>query len=96
MTKELKARTNKFEDDVQHTELLYTDGTKKYIFVIPGDAIFVSNFDWAELNRQIAAENFESFETYDLSDGRSYYFDSEYAEDISDALIHLIATRVLR
>ena len=81
---------------MQTTELLYTDDTKKYIFVLPGDMIFVADFDYTELSKRAEAGDIDSYEAYDLTDGCSYYLNSEYAEDISDALIHLIATRVCK
>lgn len=93
--KEVKKWTHKFEDGMQTTELLHTDGTKTYIFVIPGDMIFVADCDYEELGRRIDADD-DSYEAYDLTDGCSYYLDSVYAEDISDALLHLVATRVAR
>ena len=92
MAKEIEKRTRKFEDGTHTTVLHYTDGTKKYIFVIPGEMIFVADFDYEELSRRI--EDIESYEAYDLYDGCSYYRDSEFAEEISDALLHLIATQI--
>ncbi|MBQ8195626.1 MAG: hypothetical protein IJZ47_09700 [Oscillospiraceae bacterium] len=94
--KEIKKWTHKFEDGMQITELLHTDDTKKYIFVLPGDMIFVADFDYVELSRRADAGDIDSYEAYDLTDGCSYYLDSEYATEISDALLHLIATRVMR
>jgi hypothetical protein len=94
--KELAKRTNKFVDGMLTTELLYADDTKKYIFVLPGDMIFVADFDYAELSRRADAGDIDSYESYDLTDGCSYYLDSIYAEDISDALLYLVAHHTVK
>lgn len=96
MTEKIKKVTYKFEDCMQTTELLLADSTTQYIFVLPGDMIFVADCDYAELTRRIAAGDTESYEAYDMSDCCSYYLASEYAEEISDSLMHLIATSVAK
>lgn len=94
--KDLADLTYTFVDGMLTTELLYTDGTKKYIFVLPGDMIFVADFDYTELSRRADAGDIDSYEAYDLTDGCSYYLDSIYAEDISDALLYLVAYHTVK
>lgn len=70
-------------------ELQYEDGNKKYLFIIPGEMIYVADCDYTELSKLIDAGDLDSFEAYDMTDGCSYYMTSEYAKEISDALVWL-------
>lgn len=77
-------------DGVYATQYIWQDGTCTYVYVIPNSMIFVADCMYEELKQRIDADD-DSFEAYDLTDGCSYYLSSEYAEEISDALIHTLA-----
>lgn len=61
---------------------------KTHIFITPG-MIFVADCDWIELTRRIEADDIDSYESYDTSDGCDYYMKSEYAEYINCALMSI-------
>lgn len=82
-------RTYDYVEKCMTTELQYEDGSKKYLFIIPGEMIYVADCDYTELSKRIDAGDLDSFEAYDMTDGCSYYTASEYAEEISDALLWL-------
>lgn len=86
--KELIKTTYSFADKQHNTELVYDDGSKVYIYIQCG-MIFVADCSYEELSQRIANDDIDSFESYDTSDGCSYYLASEYATDISDALLDL-------
>lgn len=92
--KKIKEVEYSFKDLMHTTVLTFEDDTKKYIFIERG-MIFVCDFDLDELTRRIEADDIDSYEAFDTSDGLSYYLDCDYADEISDALLDLVNTVAL-
>ena len=71
------------------TELTFSDGSLKYILITDG-MIFVSDWPEDELNRRILEndDSAELYTAYDTTDGVAYYLSSEYAAEISSAMIN--------
>lgn len=78
-----------FNNTWHTTKLTYSDASHVYIFIFPGDMVYVTDCNYSVLCQRIEADDLDSYEAYDLSDGHCYFLASKYADEICDAFIDL-------